>query len=143
MNAAPKKTHHDPKDEPGMEKAAELILRKEKKRIRREKKRRRKEAELAEQRRREQEEAQLLLLKKMQQSIEVIKWCIVGIAAVMFLGIAIGIYTLIQVQSKVSEIERQVDHVKESLSHPLESMGGMFGRELDSKLDQFLNGRKE
>lgn len=118
-------------DQVGVE-AAELILERERRR------RERKKAKAARERRKREAE-QLAAVQRMQQSIEIIKWCIVGIATVMFLGLCIGIFTLVQVQREVSEIERQVDHVKERLSHPLESIGGMFGRELDSKLESLIN----
>jgi cell division protein FtsL len=99
----------------------------------------------ARRRRRRREREQEASIKRMHQSIEIIKWCMISISTIMVISIIIAIWALIQVRAEVekvngyvADIERQVDHVKESLNHPLESIGGMFGRELDSKIDSFL-----
>lgn len=119
--------------------AAAKVLDRERKRKRRAKVRARKE-----QRRREL--AQHAAVLQIQRSIEVVKWCLVSISTVMLLGIVLGVWTLIavhdeveRVQAYVADIQEQVDNVKVSLQHPMEAVGGMFGRELDQKLNRLLN----
>ena len=84
----------------------------------------------------------------MQQSVEVIKWCIVGIATIMLTGIIVAIWTLSavnreveKVQGHVSEIQMEVERVRESLRHPMESVGNAFGKELDTKLKSYLGNK--
>ena len=129
-------TETDSNDIADLKAAAELVLERERRQKLRAEQRARK-------RQRQQQQEQLAAVQRMLQSIEVIKWCIVGIATVMFLGLVIGIWTLVQVQNEVAEIERQVDHVRESLRHPMESLGQSFGRDLDAKLEQLLGVRSE
>lgn len=94
-------------------------------------------------RQRRQRKEQLAAVQRMRQSIEVIKWCIVGIASVMFVGLVIGIVTLMRVQTEVAEIERNVDHVREAMRHPMQSLGASFGEELDEKLQSLIGTNKE
>ncbi len=84
----------------------------------------------------------------MRQSVEVIKWCIVGIATIMLIGIIIAIWTLSavnreveKVQGRVSEIKMEVERVRESLRNPMQSVGSAFGKELDTKLKTYLGNK--
>ena len=132
--------------------AANLVLEREAERIQRSKTRSRKQRQV-------REKAQLAAVHRMQQSIEVMKWCMVGIATVMFLGIVIAIWTLSAVHGQVEQVraevakfqpqvERVVDEVtdivdevqrvRESLHNPMQSVGAAFGKELDEKLKSYL-----
>ena len=142
--------------------AAELVLKKEEKRIHRAEMRARRQ-------RRKREKEQLAAVQHMQQSIEVMKWCIVGIAAVMFLGIVIAVWVLVLLNSKVHEVQADLDElrpgveevvetvervvvqvgdavdevarVREALRNPMESIGGSIGRNLDSKIQTLISER--
>ena len=135
--------------------AAEAIVEREQRRVQR-------GAVRAHRQRRERERQQLATVRQMQQSIEVIKWCMVGIAAVMFLGIAIAIWTLSalhgevvrvkaeaekfqpQVERVISEVTAVVDEierVREAVHHPMHSIGGMIGDQLDSRVRALLDSR--
>lgn len=114
-----------------MQAAAALVLE-------RERERKRRVAARARRRQREQQKEHHEAVQRMRRSIEVIKWCVVGIATVMLVGLAISVGVLFRVQSEVSKIERQVDHVRESLRHPMQSLGASFGKELDEKLGSLM-----
>ena len=137
--------------------AVELVLKRDA-----ERKKRKAARALRRQRRREKE--QLAAVQRMQQSIEVMKWCIVMITTVMFLGILITIWTLTSLNSElakvqdeveqarpqveriiteVNEVVDQVQRVREALNNPMQSIGSAFGRELDQKLQNFLNQRPQ
>ncbi len=132
--------------------AAELVLEREEIRQQRLEKRRQRQA-------RQREKEQLAAVRRMQTSIEVMKWCIVGIAAIMFLGIVIAIWTLsavhrevVKVQTEVEEVRPVVERVisevndvvdgveklKVSLQNPMQSIGSAFGKELDAKLQSYM-----
>ena len=138
-----------------MKAAAELVLGKEEKRIRRAEMRARRQ-------RRKREKEQLAAVQRMQQSIELMKWCIVSITAIMFLGIVLAIWTLsavhdevVKVQSEVdkirpdvervinevNEVVDEVEKVREALRNPMQSIGSAFGAELDAKLNNFMGSR--
>lgn len=135
--------------------AAELVLEKEQRRVRR--------AEMrAVRRRHKREKEQLAAVQRMQQSIEVMKWCIIGIASVMFAGIVLAIWTLSSVHSEIVKVQTEVqkfqpqvekivnqvtdavdevEKVRESLRNPMQSIGSAFGAELDAKLKNYVGSR--
>ena len=111
--------------------AAELILQ-------REEERKARAQSQARRRRRERLRHERDAIKKMQHSIEVIKWCIVAICSVWVLSFAISIFVLVQVRSKVAEIEGQVQRIRHAMDNPLATAGARFGGQLDQKLKDFL-----
>lgn len=119
-----------------MQSAAALVLQQERQRKRRANVR-------ARRLHRKRQKEQLAAVQRMHYSVEVIKWCMIGIATVMFISLVILIWTIIKVQNDVAVIERQVDHVRESLRHPMESLGRTFGKELDEKLNSVLGPQPE
>ena len=121
-------TTNEPAD---IQAAAALVLE-------RERERKERAATRARKQRRQRAKEQHFAIKRMLHSIEIIKWCIVGIATVMALGLIAGLITLMSVQSKVAEIERQAEQVREALRHPMQSLGSTFGRELDQKLESLI-----
>lgn len=118
-------------EDPDVHAAAALVLERERERERRSAIRERK-------RRRRQRKQQLEAAKRMRQSVEVIKWSVVGIATVMFVGLMLGVVTLFRVHSEVAQIERQIDLVRESLRRPMESLGASYGKQLDQKLQSLI-----
>ena len=74
----------------------------------------------------------------MQHSIEVIKWCIVAICTVWVISFLISIIVLIQVNSKVAEIEGQVDRIRHVMDNPFASAGARLGGQIDEKIQEFL-----
>jgi cell division protein FtsL len=137
--------------------AAELVLE-------RDATRRKRNAARARRRQRQREKEQLAAVQRMRQSIEVMKWCMVSITIVMFLGILIAIWTLTSLNSElgkvhdevekarpqverviteVNEVVDQVQRVRETLNNPMQSIGSAFGRELDQKLQNYLNQRSQ
>lgn len=111
--------------------AAALVLEREelrKKQVAARAKRRRRE------RRREERES----IQRMHQSIEVIKWCIVGICTVWVVSFFISIIVLVKVQGKVTEIEGQVDAIRQVVDNPFANAGARFGGQLDERLRDYF-----
>jgi len=148
----PSKKPTVPEEQSDLQAAADLVLEREEIRLRRLEKRRQRQA-------RQREKDQLAAVHRMQTSIEVMKWCIVGIATIMFLGIVIAIWTLsavhdevVRVQAEVEEVRPVVERVisevndvvdgveklKVSLQNPMQSIGSAFGKELDAKLQSYM-----
>ena len=151
-----------PKPDPAEQSAAELLLEMEEKR----KARRAKRAERA---KRKREQEQLAAVQRMQQSIETMKHCIIGITTIMLAGIVIAIWVLVILNSKVHELQAELDKiqptvdkipptvekiveqvngaieevekVREALRNPMESIGGVIGRNLDAKLQGLVDER--
>ena len=138
-----------------MQAAAALVLEREEERQTRLEKRRQRQT-------RQREKQQLAAVHRMQQSIEVMKWCIVGITTIMFLGIVTAIWTLSALNTEVEkikaevekvqpEVERivgevasvvdEVERVRDALHNPMQSIGTAFGKELDDKLQNFMGNR--
>jgi regulator of replication initiation timing len=135
--------------------AAALVLEREENRLARLEKRRQRQT-------RQREKAQLAAVHRMQQSIEVMKWCIVGITTIMFLGIVIAVWTLsalhdqvVKVQGDVEKVRPhveqiieevalvadEVERVREALRNPMQSIGSAFGAELDAKLQNYMGSK--
>ena len=86
--------------------------------------------------RRERRQAKRKAIEKTQQSIEVMKWCIVAICTVWIISFAISIIVLVKVQSKVTEIEGQVQRIRHVMDNPFASAGARLGRQFDDKLKE-------
>jgi hypothetical protein len=110
--------------------------RKERRRARRRLRRRRKEMEMS--------------VSQLTSSIEVIKWCIVGITFVMFLSLVILIAVVLEIQSEaerikfeVQRIQREAEGLREKIRHPLESLGSTMGRRVEGNLRDYLGIEEE
>ena len=142
--------------------AAQLVLEQEEKRKRLARLRARRAS-----RRREKE--QLAAVQRMQQSIETMKLCILSITAIMLAGVVIAIWVLAALNSKLHEVQAEmeqarpqveeivqqvetivvqvgdavdeVEKVRDALRNPMQSMGSMFGAELDAKLNKLIGAR--
>ena len=93
----------------------------------------------AERFRRERRESDRGSVRKMQQSVEVMKWCLLSICAVWVLSFMIAIGVLFKVRHEISMIEDQVDRIRYRLEHPFASVGERWGGTLDKKLKEMLN----
>lgn len=98
-------------------------------------------------RRREKMEASMA---KLSQSIEVIKWCIVGIASVMAISLVIVILVVMEVEreaerikGEVQGIQREAEMIREKIRHPLETLGGSLGRRLEGSISELIEGRED
>ncbi len=85
--------------------------------------------------------------QRMLQSIEVIKWCVVGITSVVAVSVIIVIMIVIQVREEaerikgeVQRIQREAEVIREKIRHPLETIGGGIGRRIDSQFNDMLRG---
>ena len=114
--------------------AVSILLKAEERREEEEGKRRRRRAR----RRREEMEASVAQLTR---SIEVIKWCIVGITSVMAVSLVILITVVIEVEKEAERIKGQVEEIKqeaevirEKIRHPFESVGSLLGRQLENAM---------
>lgn len=101
--------------------------------------------------RRRREEMQQSITQ-LTQSIEVIKWCIVGIATVMAVSLLILVLVVWQIGNEaqrikgeveqikgeaetiVHQIETEADKIRDKIQHPLRSIGGAIGGQLESKI---------
>lgn len=118
--------------------AVSLLLEREQ---RRDARRRRKQRHNVIRRRREMDSG----IQKLRQSIEVIKWCIVGITTVMVLSLLIVILVIMEVEreaerikGEVQEIKREAEIIRDKIRHPMQTIGGALGSQLDQKLGSFL-----
>ena len=133
--------------------AANMVLQRERQRKRRRARRQKRRA-------RRREKGQFIAMQRMHQSIEVMKWCMVSITAIMFLGILIAIGTLSalhtelekvnqevekfrpdveQVVAEVKDVVQEMGQIREAVRNPMQSIGSAFGAELDQKLKNYLD----
>ena len=118
-------------DVPEVQAAAAMMLEREETRKQQARKR-------AKRRRRALRRAERRAVQKMHQSIEVIKWCIVAICTVWLISFIISIAVLIRVQSKLAEIEKQVQGIQKVMENPFASAGSRLGGQVDDKLREFF-----
>ncbi len=126
-----------------------LLEREERLQAQRQRRRRRK----ARERRRELEATQAKLI----QSVEVIKWCIVGIVTVMTLSFLAMIVLAFEVEKEVSrvkeeaerimvqvrEIQTEAERIRDKIRHPLEAIGSSLGRRLEGEIGNLMGGGDE
>ncbi len=93
-------------------------------------------------------------IARMLHSIEVIKWCILGIVTSMFLALIVLIAVVLQVRNEVErvkveaekimeqvqDIQDEAEKIREKIRHPLEAIGGTLGRRLDAELGGLIGG---
>ena len=95
-------------------------------------------------------------IAQLAQSIEVIKWCIVGIATYMGISLIILVLVVwqigneaerikgeveqIKVEAKaiVEQIEDEADQIRDKIQNPLRSIGGALGGQLDQAVGAAL-----
>ena len=123
--------------------AVSLLLERESSR---EKQQRRSARKQRSRRRREMEAS----ISRLAQSVEVIKWCIVGITTAMVLSFVILIFVVVRVKGElekvngeVQRIQRQVEAIREKIHNPLETLGATLGGRLQDKLGDRLSGEDE
>ncbi len=92
----------------------------------------------ARRRRRKRRQEERKVTQKMHQSIDVIKWCVVAICTVWLISFIISIVVLVKVQSKVAEIEAQVQHIRHVMDNPFASAATRLGGQVDDKLKEFF-----
>ena len=125
--------------------AVSLLLEREETRVARERRKRRRRVR----RRREESRASIA---RLTQSIEIIKWCIVGIASVMAAALLILVLVVWQIGNEaerikgeveqikveataiVEQIEHEADMIRDKIQHPLRSLGGAIGGQLEQKI---------
>lgn len=88
----------------------------------------------------------------MLQSIEVIKWCILGVVSTMLLALLVLIVVVMQVRAEVErvkieaekimvqvhEIQDEAEKIREKIRHPLEALGGTLGRKLEAEIGSMM-----
>ena len=85
-------------------------------------------------------------MDQLSHSIEVIKWCIVGIATSIVIALFVLIFVVIGIQREaerikgevqqirgeaetiVQEIEREANAIRDKLQNPMRALGGALGR---------------
>ena len=100
-------------------------------------------------------------IDNLAQSIEVIKVCIVGIAAVMAIALVILVFVVweigneaerikgeveqikVKAETMVQQIEHEADMIRDKIQHPLQSIGGALGGQLDEKIGISLGLEEE
>jgi len=134
--------------------AVSLLLEKEEARIEQERRKQRRRV------RRRREETQQSI-SQLTQSIETIKYCIIGIVTVMALALVILITVVWQIgneaqrikgeveqiKSEAESIVKQIEHeaglIRDKIQHPLRSLGGVVGSQLESKIGSSLGLKEE
>ncbi len=89
---------------------------------------------------------------QLAHSIETIKWCIVGIASVMAISLVILIAVVWQLgneaqrikgevekirgeaETMVQQIETEADRIRDKIQHPLRTIGGALGGQLEQRI---------
>lgn len=125
--------------------AVSLLLQREETRMAQKRRRQRRRV------RRKREETRDSIVR-LTQSIEIIKWCIVGIATVMAVSLLIlvlvvwqlgneaqrikGEVELVKAEAEliVEQIEIEADLIRDKIQHPLRSIGGALGGQLESAI---------
>lgn len=129
--------------------AVSLLLAREETRLAQQ---RRKTRRLVRLRRKEMQQS----VDKLSTSIEVIKWCIVGITSVMAISLVILVVVVWQIGNEaqrikaeveqikgeaetiVRQIEHEADMIRDKIQNPLRSIGGVLGGQLDKRLGSAL-----
>ncbi len=115
--------------------AAEVLLQREEERERikqeRAERRRRK-------RRRKRQREDRESVQRMHRSIETIKWCIVAICTVWVVSFIISIAVMMQVHTRVVEIEGQVKRIQHAMENPFSTVGARLGGDLDARLKEWF-----
>lgn len=129
--------------------AVTLLLEREETRIEQE---RRKARRRVRRRRAEMQES----IGNLTQSVEVIKRCIIGITAVMAVSLLILVLVVWQIGNEaqrikgeveqikgeaeaiVTQIQVEADMIRDKIQHPLRSLGGALGGQLESKIGSAL-----
>lgn len=85
-------------------------------------------------------------VNQLTHSIEVIKWCIVGIATVMAISLMILVLVVWQIGNEAQRIKGEVEQIKveagrirDKIQNPLRSIGGAIGGKLDGRLGDLLD----
>ena len=125
--------------------AVGLLLEREEMRVAQERRKQRRRVR----RRREEMRASVA---RLGQSIEVIKWCIIGIASVMAAALLILVLVVWQIGNEakrikgeveqikgeataiVEQIEYEAEMIRDKIQHPLRSIGGAIGGQLEQKI---------
>lgn len=131
--------------------AVNTLLEREENRVEQERRSRRRRI----QRRRKQTDA---AIERLGQSIEVIKWCIVGITTVMAISLVILIAVIWEIGNEaerikveveeikgeaeaiVQQIQHEADLIRDKIRHPLETLGGTLGGSLGRQLESAVLG---
>jgi hypothetical protein len=110
---------------------------------------------------RQQRELMRANIDHLRNSIEVIKWCIVGITTVMALSLAILVAVVWQIGNEaerikgevqqikaeaekiVTEIGDEAERIREKIQNPLRTIGGAVGGQLDRKIGASLGLEKD
>ncbi len=95
-------------------------------------------------------------ISQLTHSVEIIKWCIVGIASVMAIALLILVLVVWQIgneaqrikgevqqvkgeaEAMVRQIEDEAEKIRDKIQHPLRSIGGSIGGQLDKKIGSAL-----
>ena len=93
---------------------------------------------------------------QLTKSIETIKWSVVGIATVMALSLLILIAVVWQIGNEaqrikgeveqikaeaetiVRQIEHEADQIRDKLQHPMRTLGGALGGQLDTRIQGLI-----
>jgi hypothetical protein len=84
---------------------------------------------------------------KLTESVVVIKWCIVSMTAVMFITVLAVVLIVMEVEREaerikvqVQAIQREAELIRDKIRHPLETIGGSLGRQVEGKIGEAVSG---
>ena len=88
-------------------------------------------------------------INQLAQSVVVIKWCVLSMTTVMFAAILAVILIVMEVEreaerikAQVQEIQREAKLIRDKIRHPLETLGGSLGRQLEGRIGEAISGEK-
>ncbi|MEO2016449.1 MAG: hypothetical protein ABGZ53_18990 [Fuerstiella sp.] len=104
-------------------------------------------------------------MAKIQESLDIIRKCVLAISTVMVVSLLVGLYVLMQVRNQVEyvkeeaqeikeqveieaerikdeveEIRREAEMIRDKIRHPIQTLGGVLGRQLEDNVGNLLGG---
>ncbi len=89
-------------------------------------------------RRRDERKLELQATRDMRNYLFLIQWCVFVTSIITVITFIAAIWMLVSVQREVTVIQGEVNRIRESLRHPLQTAGGLIGKELDAKLNSLI-----
>jgi hypothetical protein len=127
-----------PMDSEQLTQAVICLMEKDEARANNERRKQRRRAQL----RRKQREASIQQLAK---SVEIMKWCLVGITSVMVLALLVLVLVVVEVEREAEKISAEVQRIqheatliRDKIRHPIQTLGATLGRRVENRIGEGL-----